>query len=247
MKSASRFLMSLGGAVAATACAAGGGAHPQLPDLRAEVGDPRYEPMLMVPMPPLRQDASGQRPVEALQARNTPVGDVLLALFKDSDINLLVDAAVQAKECTFDIKRSTVEETFAAVLRSLDLGYEWDGNYLHIVDRVRQTVHVDLMDQESSTSDGSSGSGGSGGSSSTGSSSGGGSTSFWETVENGLQELLGEGATYVINRAASTIHVEARPSGVARLRELVDTTVRRANRQVSLEARLPPPTLSHCD
>ncbi len=236
MKGVTRFSMFLGGAVLATACATGGGAQPpHLPDLQEEVGEPRYEPMLMVPMPPLRQDARGQRPVEALQARNTPVGDVLLALFKDSDINLLVDASVQAKECTFDIKRSTVEETFAAVLRSLDLGYEWDGNYLHIVDRVRQTVHVDLMESDDGGSDNSSGSSGSSGSGSTGGSD---NTSFWETVENGLQEMLGESATYVINRAASTIHVEARPSGVARLRELVDTTVRRANRQVSLEARL---------
>ena len=234
MKPLSRFSVTLCGTVLATACATGGGAQPQVLDHEAVVGEPKFEPMLVVPMPPLRLDARGQRPVEALQARNTPVGDVLLALFKDSDLNLLVDASVQARDCTFDIKRSTVEETFAAVLRSLDLGYEWDGNYLHIVDKVRQTVHVDLMESETAGGASSADSGGS----SSNAASGGASTSFWETIETGLPGLLGEDATYVLNRAASTIHVEARPSGIARLRELVDTTVRRANRQVSLEARL---------
>ncbi len=228
-------LAACAAAILAGACATGSGAAPPVRDQDSAMGEPSFEPMLVVPMPDLGAPVAGQRAVEALQARNTPIGDVLLTLFRDSDINLLVDAAVQARECTFDIKRSTVEETFAAVLRSLDLGYEWDGNYLRIVERVRETVHVDLMDAASSNT----GSGDSGSSGSSGDSGSGAETdSFWAVLENSLPNLLGEDGTIVVNRAASTIHVDARPSAIARLREIVSTTVGRANRQVSIEARL---------
>ncbi|MFN7591461.1 MAG: hypothetical protein ACK501_00525 [Planctomycetota bacterium] len=50
--------------------------------------------------------------------------------------------------------------------------------------------------------------------------------------------MLGEGSSFVVNRIGSAIHVEARPSGVRRLREIVGTTMDRANKQVSLEARV---------
>ena len=47
--------------------------------------------MLVVPLPNLTGGAApAGRPMDALQARATPLGDVLLALFKDSDINLVV-------------------------------------------------------------------------------------------------------------------------------------------------------------
>lgn len=235
-------LAACAAAILAGACATGSGAAPPVRDQDSAMGEPSFEPMLVVPMPDLGAPVAAQRTVEALQARNTPIGDVLLTLFRDSDINLLVDAEVQARECTFDIKRSTVEETFAAVLRSLDLGYEWDGNYLRIVERVQETVHVDLMDAASGTTgsgdSGSSGSSGGGSSGNGGSEAGTETDSFWAVLENSLPNLLGEDGSFVVNRAASTIHVDARPSAIARLREIVSTTVGRANRQVSIEARL---------
>jgi MSHA biogenesis protein MshL len=61
---------------------------------------------------------------------------------------------------------------------------------------------------------------------------------FWEEVADQPAEVLGDGASFVINRTASTIHVQARPSGIGRLREIVGTTTHRANQQVSLEARI---------
>ncbi len=236
----SRFRFCLGiAAVVAAGCAAPPPAPPHI-DHEEAIGDPVFEPMLVVPMPSLEATKDTGRSVEALQARRTPIGDVLLTLFKDSDINLLVDPDVQALECTFDIKRSTVEESFEALLRSLDLGYEWDGSYLRVRRHVRRTVHVDLME---STATGAAGAGqGSGSNGSSGSGGGNGAAGenndFWEQLQGSLQTVLGEDATFVVNRAASTVHVEARPSGIERLTELVDTTTRRANKQVSLEARV---------
>jgi MSHA biogenesis protein MshL len=200
--------------------------------------------MMVVPLPALQGDAAGTgRPMDALQARATPLGDVLLALFKDSDINLVIDPAVQATECTFDIKKSTVEETFAALLQSLDLGYEWDGSFLRVQPYVETTIAVDLLSSggtgggsSSGSSSGSSGSSGSGSSGSAG--GGGGGGGFWESLEQNLPELIGDDGSAIVNKAANTIHVRARPSGVHRLQQMVSTTLRRANKQVSLEARV---------
>ncbi len=236
MKNVPQILASAAAMIALSGCFATSGASTPHLDHTEGAGRLVYQPMLVVPLPSLQRAAgSVGKTMEALQARRTPVADVLLALFKDSDINLLVDPSVQATECTFDIKRSTVEETFEALLNSLDLGYEWDGNFLRVRDTVRETLHVDLMEQ--SDSGGQNSSTTSGKSGTTGSDSGS-EPSFWSELQSTLPTLLGEGARSVINRAASTIHVEARPSGIARLRELVDTTVRHANKQVSLEARI---------
>lgn len=235
MNTVSHRLSVVAAMVALSSCTSSYG-EPSPPHLDHEDGGgkPVYQPMLVVPLPSLhRSQPDKGRAMEALQARSTPVGDVLLALFKDSDINLLIDPAVQATECTFDIKKSTVEETFEALLNSLDLAYEWDGSFLRVRNTMRDTIHVDLMERANENSQ-STGSGGS----SSGSQDSQSSEGFWDELPETLPILLGDGATHVINRAASTIHVEARPSGVARLRELVDTTVRRANKQVSLEARI---------
>jgi MSHA biogenesis protein MshL len=234
VKSVSQLLSVAAAMVALSGCSYTGNASPPRLDHEEGGGKPVYRPMVIVPLPALqRAEGPVGKTMDALQARQTPVGDVLLALFKDSDINLLIDPSVQATECTFDIKKSTVEETFEALLSSLDLGYEWDGSFLRIRDTVRETLHVDLMDsqQDAGSSDSKS-------SSSSGSQSTSASANFWDELQGALPTLLGEKSSTVINRTASTIHVEARPSGIARLRELIDTTVRRANKQVSLEARI---------
>lgn len=232
MRTASRNLHIVLAAVAAAACATPGGGSPPRLDHEQGAGAPVFSPMLVVPLPPLQAAPAAGRAVEALQARRTPLGDVLMALFKDSDINLLVDPAVQAAECTFDIKRSTIEDAFDALLHSQDVAYEWDGSFLRVRATARETVRIDVMDRSDA--------GGSTASSSSSSSSAGGAQNrgLWEELENNLPTLLGEGSTYVVNRAASTIHVEARPSALARLHEVVGATTRRANRQVSLEARI---------
>ncbi len=236
MKSSTRSLSAVAAMIAASACSTSGGASPPRLDHEDGAGAPSYQPMLVVPMPSLQSvgPAAG-RPMDALQARATPLGDVLLALFKDSDINLVIDPAVQATECTFDIKRSTVEQTFEALLESLDLGYQWDGSFLRVQPTVEATITVDLM-----SGGGGGGGGGSGGESSSGGSSGGSDSggNFWEDLEASLPEVLGEGSSFVINKTASAIHVQTRPSGLRRLQAIVGTTMLRANKQVSLEARV---------
>lgn len=218
-------------------CAApGAGGSPPRIDHEQGAGAPVYQPMLVVPMPSFQPPAATGRRVEALQARRTPLGDVLLALFRDSDINLLIDPAVQAAECTFDIKKSTIEEAFEALLNSQDLAYEWDGSFLRVRTNARETVHVDVMTEQTTQNSSATAGGNAGNNGATASQ--GNSQGFWEDLEGSLPTLLGENATFVVNRTAGTVHVQARPSGISRLREVVSASSRRANQQVSLEARI---------
>jgi MSHA biogenesis protein MshL len=238
--------LGLAAFVACSGCMANGNAATSSLDRDVGGGRPAYQPMLVVPLPSMQVAPPAGRAMDALQARRTPVGDVLLAMFKDSDINLLVDPQVQAAECTFDIKRSTVEEAFEALLASLDLGYEWDGSFLRVRETVRETLHVDIMSAPNTGGGGTRGgnAGGSGGGNSSGGNggssgaSGASSPGFWEELQGALPRLLGEDARFVVNRSASAVHVEARPSGVQRLREMVGAATRSANKQVSLEARI---------
>lgn len=233
-----RFGLAVAAMVLVSACATSGGASPPRFDHEEGATAPKYQPMLVVPLPELqRTRAKVGRPMDALQARETPIGDVLLALFKDSDINLVIEPDVQAVNCTFDIKQSTVEEAFEALLRSMDLAYEWDGSFLRIRDTVQDTITVDLIDAAAGGGGGGNQGGGQGGGGQ-GGAGGGAQAGFWEEISASLPQLLGEDGTFVINRTASAIHVEARPSNVRRLREVIDATLRRANRQVSLEARV---------
>ncbi len=226
-------------ATLSTGCSLGGpAADPELDQLEG-IGAPAFSPMLVVPLPDLgASDSSEGRPLQALQARQTPLGDVLLAMFKDSDINLVIDSDVEAIPCTFDIKSSTVEETFEALLQSLDLAYEWDGTFLTINNTVRETISIDLIDNSQQMGAGMGGMGGAG----AGGGAGGGQAqmqeSFWTEIEGKLPTILGAEAQFVVNKTAAAIHVEASPNSVKRLRHVIDTTLGRANRQVSLEARV---------
>jgi MSHA biogenesis protein MshL len=224
------------GMMAATACSTSGGASKPVQDFESGAADPVYQPMLVVPLPELmRTSTPSGSPMQALQARQTPLGDVLLAMFKDSDINLVVEPDVQAVECTFDIKQSTVEQAFEALLESLDLAYVWDGNFLRIRSTIEETIAIDLI--EPSANQGAGGQAGGGGSQG-GGQGGNNQQSFWQDIEGALPKLLGNDASFVVNRTASSIHVEASPNSVRRLRAMVDQTMGRANRQVSLEARV---------
>ncbi len=224
-------LLGIAAVLAMSGCA---GTKPSAPvrssDDAEVVGAPVYQPMLVVGLPGLQPEASNGPVLESLTARNTPLGDVLLGMFKDSDINLLIDDSVQATSCTFDIKHATVEEAFESLLRSIDVGYEWDGSFLRIRPTVHETIYVDLLGSGGDDSS----------SSSTGGSGAAGATTrgdFWTEIQGMLPELVTTGKA-LVNEAGSSIHVDASPASIERLREVVDTTLRRRNAQVSIEARI---------
>ena len=197
-------------------------------DADVAVGPPRYQPMLIEVLPDLRELRVPGVALESMVARDASITDLLLTLFKDSNINLLVDEDVQTGTVTFDIKSSTVEELFEAMLHSLDLAYEWDGSFLRIRSRERRTFEVDLL----------SGTTGGGGGGASGGVSGGNQTDLWGDVELAMRSLAGDAGEVLVNRTAGTVHVEASPSRIARMAEFISTLERRATEQVSIEARI---------
>ena len=66
----------------------------------------QFKPLLVMPLPQLEPEQPRGTPLATLSGRETPVRDVLLALFKDSSINLFVDPDV-AGNATFDIKATS--------------------------------------------------------------------------------------------------------------------------------------------
>jgi MSHA biogenesis protein MshL len=225
-----RLPLAVAGAWLLAACAAPRQNQAAAPEPADAAALPSYQPMLLLPMPDLRAARAAAVPLAAMSGRDTPIGDLLLALFKDSDVNLLVDPGVEGS-LTFDIKNSTVEEALEALLRSIDLAYEWDGGFLRVRERVRQTFDVDVPSREAQAA------GSAAQSSSSSSSSAGDGGSLWDTLSADLATLAGDGQV-ILNRTAGTIAVEARPSVVERIRRYLDHAVRRASNQVSLEARI---------
>ena len=221
-----RDLFFLAAALVASSCQVTQGPEPRKRG-PLQVDAPRYRPMLVVPMPDVRAAEAKGTKLEALTARNTPIGDVLLTMFKDSDINLLVDAELQGTS-TFDIKNTTVESAFEAILRSQDLAFAFDGDFLRIRRHERAWFDVDLLHSEGNAA------GAAGEQASTGPSS----TSIWDTLRTDLQTMVTDGERILVNASAGVVEIEAKPSVVARVREYLERTVRRSTAQVSLEARI---------
>ncbi len=203
--------------------------------------------------------------IQSLSARETPMTDLLFALFKDSDINLLVEADTSGT-ATFDVKNATVAEAFQVFMSAFDLAYRWDGTFLRITPMERRTFTVDMPNRTASGgsgegggtsgdvgggtgSDGASsggvsdsgGGGGASGSASDASSSGNSSSdSFWTRLQQDLRTLSQDetDARVVVNPLLGIVVTEGSPSLVDRVSDYVDTVRRRASRQVSIEARI---------
>jgi MSHA biogenesis protein MshL len=184
--------------------------------------------MLLLPLPELAGEENEGARLESFVGRDTQVQEILLSMFRDSDINILLDADVSGS-LTFDIKNTTVESAFEALLRSLDLSYEWDGSFLRVQRLVRRSFDVDIL---SSSSESAAGGGADLGQQDQGDSS------PWSSMEEDLGLILGDEGSVLINDIAGIVQVEARPSTALRVRDYLDSMVRRVNNQISIEARI---------
>jgi MSHA biogenesis protein MshL len=177
--------------------------------------------------------SSGGRTVEAFSSRDAGIQDVLTVLFKDSGINLLIEGKVEGT-ATFDIKKSTLEDSFLSLLRAYDLGYSWDGTFLRILPKVHRIFDVDFPSEETARSNGLQGSQESSGASSSG------GVRFWTVMKKNLAEIIAKDheATLVVNERLGSVSVEGKPSTVERVSSYLEAVRRRAIKQVSIEARI---------
>ena len=174
--------------------------------------------------------------VSSFAARDAELRDTLMTLFKDSDINLIIDSEVQGR-ASFDIKASTLEEVFAALLESYDLAYRWDGDFLRIEAAASRVFDVDFPGNKNKASGGIL-AGGAGAAVGGSSSNGNANRGFWTLLEKDLRSI-GEGSRrIVVNRRLGTVGVEASPKVLARIAAYLQAARRRSTQQVSIEARI---------
>lgn len=195
-------------------------------------------------------EASGDARVEAFSARDADLRDTLLALFKDSEVNLLVESAVGGT-ASFDIKAASLEETFEALLESYDLAYRWDGDFLRVEGSEVRVFDVDYPGQDAAQLGGIGGGmagsgdpsqgGGQVGAMGAGMGSGtgaGGGTDFWDRLESDLETIAEGSSNIVVNRRLGTVAIDGKPRVVRRVGDYIEASRRRATRQVSIEARI---------
>lgn len=173
-----------------------------------------FRPMTVMPVPVALEESATGTPLAALSGRNTPTQEVLLTLFKDSDLNLLIDPDVQGA-ATYDIKGTTVEHAFDSLTRYLDLAYEFEGDFVRVRRHEDRTFHLDLI-----------------------SAGGEGTADLWGLVKSEIPELVGEDGKALVNAVAGTVQVRAKPSAVRRVESYLDTLFHRASGQVTIEARV---------
>ena len=190
-----------------------------------------FAPMVVVPLPKPGVQADQQRKVSAFTGRSVDIRDVLLALFEDSDLNLLIDDRVGGTS-TFDVKATTAEKAFEALLKHFDLAYEFDDDFIVVRPFESRTFEVDLIDTQSMQQmQAGAGNGNGGGGNNN-------QSDFWERMREDLQLLLGTEGRAIVNATAGTVEVDAPPSFVTRVGNYLDMVQERARRQVSLEARI---------
>ncbi|MEM7202057.1 MAG: tetratricopeptide repeat protein [Planctomycetota bacterium] len=198
-------------------------------------------------------------PVDALSTRDVSVRDVLRALFRDSDVSLVIDPTVQGRG-TFDLKQVRAEEVLQSVLDAFDLAYRWDGQVLRILPTERRVFDVDLPARDPTEAAATVGAAGAEGAGAAGAGAGAGgangagggggagganiiSSALWMSIDNDLNRLQQQnsqtaGTSLLVNPTLGSVLAEGPPSFVARVDAYLDAVRRRASRQVSIEARI---------
>ncbi|MEZ5965422.1 MAG: tetratricopeptide repeat protein [Planctomycetota bacterium] len=182
--------------------------------------------------------------IEAFSARDARLQDVILTVFKDADVNVVLEPGIGDEVATFDIKGASLEEAFQQLLKTYDLAYRFDGDFLRIGRVARRVFDVDFPAIEVQEVGGDSSGGGSArDASATGGAtagSAGAAAAFWNALRSDLGKLLGnqDNVRYVANPAIGAVVVEGPPSSVQRVEAYLANARRRAARLVSIEARL---------
>ncbi len=179
--------------------------------------------------------------------RDADIREVLLALAKTINYNIVLDPEVSGK-ATIEVKRVTIEETLDALLTPLGLQYKKENNFLRISKLQKETrifalnyISTKRTGTSSMTSTiviGAAGGAGGGGISSSD------SADLWGEVEAGLKSLISAEGKFIINKMAGAIMVtDFLPNlkNVAKYLEEVEGSVQR---QVMIQAKIVEVTLN---
>jgi MSHA biogenesis protein MshL len=179
---------------------------------------------------------------------NAPIGSVINALMKDSDMNLTVESAVDlTKPVTITLKNATLEEVLEmAVVRGA--GYAWSikDNCLNIQRFQERTYHFDYLDISNETDievGGDMLASGVGTSGVTGkvqvkAKRSAENTDVWTSIQTALEGLKSEDGILRINRNAGVIYMADTPKKISVMVNFLDSLSDSLHRQVFLEAKI---------
>ncbi len=197
---------------------------------------------------PVTKGLDTEQKIFSMTFENAPIGSIINALMKDSDMNLSVESAVDlTKPVTITIKNATLEEVLEmAVVRGA--GYAWSikDNCLNIQRFQEHTYHFDYLDIANETdieiggdmlASGVQGAGVSGKIQLKAKRSAE-NTDVWASIQAALEGLKSEEGTLRINRNAGVIYMSDTPKKISVMVNFLDSLSDSLHRQVFLEAKI---------
>ena len=199
-------------------------------------------------MEPVTKGLETEQKLYSMTFQKAPIGDVLNALMKDSDLNLSIENDVDlSTPVTINLKNVTFEEALEmAVVRGA--GYAWviENNFLNIKRFQERIYHFDYLDIAGETdieiggdmlASGVEGSGVSG-KIQLKSKRSAENTDVWSSIQGALEGLKSEEGILRINRNAGVIYMSDTPRKISVMVNFLDSLTDSLHRQVFLEAKI---------
>ncbi len=179
---------------------------------------------------------------------NAPLGDIIRAITKDTELNLSVESEIDlSKPVTVHLKKVTFKEALdMVVVRGAAYVWEIDGNNLDIKRFKEKIYHFDYLDLTGETEievGGDMLASGVAGSGVTGkyqvkSVRPAEITDVWTAIQDDLEELKSEEGILRINRSAGIIYMADTPKRIEAMVRFLDSLSESLHRQVFLEAKI---------
>lgn len=181
------------------------------------------------------------RLILSFSLREADIKDVLRAIARQTDYNLVVEQEVKGL-VTVDLRNVTLEKSLQYLLEPLGFTFKIDDHAVHVSrprleTKVYSLNYVSLKRTGSSTMRGSTGADGHDkqGSLALRNDS---ESDLWKAIEEGVKNLVSPDGRYAINRTASLIAVTDYQKNLKNVGVFVDAVEKTVQRQVSIEAKI---------
>ncbi len=225
-----------------------GDMHPAAIIEKEKSNRPPEPPQFTEKMVPLTKGLERETKLYTLIFNNAPLGQVVRAVTKDSDLNLSIESEIDlSKPVTVQLKKVTFKEALDMVVTK-GAGYVWEikeGN-LNIKRFEEKIYHFDYLDLPGETNievGGDMLASGVAGSGVTGKYQVKTArpveiTDVWTAITKDLESLKSQDGALRINRSAGIIYMADTPKKISSMVRFLDSLSRSLHRQVFLEAKI---------
>ncbi len=205
-------------------------------------------PPFVEKLEPYAKDLEKETKLYSMVFQEAPIGDILYAVTKDSDLNLVVENGVDlARPVTVNLRNVTFKEALdMAVIRGA--GYAWtlEDAFLHIKRFEERVYHFDYMDivgeadievggdMLASSVEGS----GVSGKFQIKAKRSAENSDVWASIQTALEGFKSEGGTLRINRNSGVIFMADTPQRISDMVKFLDSLSDSLHRQIFLEAKI---------